>query len=70
MPLLNSTSALPQPALGMGAFFNLRAASPEGEGLTVLHEVNMAKVITAKKMVFNMGLFPVELLVELILRVA
>jgi hypothetical protein len=45
----------------MGAFFNLRAASPEAEdGLTVLHEVKIAKAITAKEMVFNMGWFPVE----------
>jgi hypothetical protein len=42
----------------------------------VLHEVNMAKIITAKEMVFtkemvfNIGLFPVELLIELILRAA
>jgi hypothetical protein len=59
---LNSTSALPQPALGTGAFFNLRAASAEEEELTVLHEVTIAKVITAKAKFFNMGLFPVELL--------
>jgi hypothetical protein len=36
----------------------------------VLHEVNMAKVITAKEMVFNIGSFPIELLVALILRAA
>jgi hypothetical protein len=36
----------------------------------VLHEVKIAKAITAKEMVFNMALFPFELLVELILRVA
>jgi hypothetical protein len=54
----------------MGAFFNLRAASTDDEdGLTVLHEVNIAKVITAKEIVFNIGLSPVELLIELILRV-
>jgi hypothetical protein len=62
---------LPRPALGIGAFFNLREASTcDEDGFTVLHEVNMAKVITAKEMVFNMGLFPVELLIELILRAA
>ena len=39
----------------------------------MLHEVNIAKVIAAKEMVFtkeivfNIGLFPIELLVELIL---
>jgi hypothetical protein len=61
MPLLKSPNALPQPALGMGAFFNLRAASTEAEDrLTVLHEVNIAKVITAKEMVFTMGLSPIE----------
>jgi hypothetical protein len=61
----------------MGAFFNLRAASMwDADGFTVLHEVNMAKVITAKEMaftkdrVFIMGLFPVELLIELILLAA
>jgi hypothetical protein len=59
----------------MGAFFNLREASTDDEdGLTVLHEVHIAKVITAKEMaftkdmVFNIGLCPVELLIELILR--
>jgi hypothetical protein len=77
MPLLNSTSSLPRPALGMGAFFNLREASMcDEDGFTVLHEVNMAKEITAKEMVFTkdmvfiIGLFPVELLIELILRAA
>jgi hypothetical protein len=46
------------------------------DGFTVLHEVNMAKEITAKEMVFTkdmvfiIGLFPVELLIELILRAA
>jgi hypothetical protein len=62
---------LPQPALGIGAFFNLRAASAdEADGLTVLHEVNIAKVITAKEIAFNIGLSPIELLIELILRAA
>jgi hypothetical protein len=68
---------LPRPALGTGAFFNLREASTsDADGLTVLHEVNMAKVITAKEMVFtkdrvfNIGLFPFDLLIELILRAA
>src|ERR1035438_5352535 len=71
MPGLNSTNSLPRPALGMGVFFNLRAASPDDEdGPTVLHEVSMAREITAneivftKAMVFNIGLFPVELLIE------
>jgi hypothetical protein len=45
----------------MGAFFNLRAASTEAEDrLTALHEVNIAKVITAKEIVFTMGLSPIE----------
>ncbi|MGA2852702.1 MAG: hypothetical protein ABSE90_01020 [Verrucomicrobiota bacterium] len=74
---MKSTSSLPRPTLGMGAFFNLREASTcDEDGLTVLHEVNMAKEITAKEMVFTkdmvfiIGLFPVELLIELILRAA
>jgi hypothetical protein len=50
---LKSTSSLPRPALGTGAFFNLRAASPDD--FTVLHEVNIAKAITAKEMIFNIG---------------
>jgi hypothetical protein len=55
----------------MGAFFNLRAASTDEEdGLTVLHEVNIAKVITAKEIAFNIDLSPIELLIELILRAA
>jgi hypothetical protein len=61
----------------MGAFFNLREASTcDVDGPTVLHEVNMAKATTAKEMiftkdrVFNIGSFPVELLIELILRAA
>ena len=55
----------------MGAFFNLREASTcDEDGLTVLHEVNMAKVITAKEIVFNIGLSSVGLLIELILRAA
>ena len=49
----------------MGAFFNLRAASPDEEdSLAVLHEVNKAKAITAKEIVFNIGLSPIELLVD------
>jgi hypothetical protein len=65
VPLLNSTSSLPQPALGIAAFFNLREASPDDEdSLTVPHEVNKANAITAKQIVFDMGLSPLELLVD------
>jgi hypothetical protein len=50
----------------MGAFFNLRAASTaDADGLAVLHEVNSAKVITAKEIIFTMGWSPIELLVGL-----
>ena len=34
----------------------------------MLHEVNIAKVITAKEIVFTIGLSPIELLIGLILR--
>lgn len=62
---------MPQPALGIGAFFNLREASTDDEdGLTVLHEVNTAKIITAKEIVFTIGLSSIELLIGLILRAA
>jgi hypothetical protein len=32
VPLLKSPSSLPQPALGIGAFFNLREAGMDNEG--------------------------------------
>ena len=55
----------------MGAFFNLRDASTDDDDdPTVLHEVNIAKVITVKEKVFTIGLSPVELLIEWIVRTA
>ena len=60
MPGLKSTSSLPQPALGIGAFFNLRGSMDAEDGLTVLHEVNIAKAITAKEIVFTIGMSPLR----------